>query len=129
VRHSGLRVKTNGDAITVQDLEGRILAWNPGAVRMYGWTEAEALALNVRDRIPKGLGPGGLAKVHQISQAENLESYYSQRITKTGTVLEVSIISTALMNEAGRMYAIVTTERLRESKSGRTTGGLRGRKG
>jgi hypothetical protein len=28
--------------------------------------------------------------------------------------------ATALMNEAGRMYAIATTERARESKIGRT---------
>jgi two-component system CheB/CheR fusion protein len=29
-------VRDAHDAITVQDLEGRIIAWNPGAVRMYG---------------------------------------------------------------------------------------------
>ena len=28
------------DAVTVQDFEGHILAWNPGAVRLYGWTDA-----------------------------------------------------------------------------------------
>jgi two-component system CheB/CheR fusion protein len=33
-------VRDAHDAITVQDLEGRILVWNPGAVRMYGWAEA-----------------------------------------------------------------------------------------
>jgi two-component system CheB/CheR fusion protein len=36
-------VRDASDAITVHDLEGRILAWNPAAVRMYGWSEAEAL--------------------------------------------------------------------------------------
>jgi PAS domain S-box-containing protein len=36
-------VRDAHDAVTVQDLDGRILAWNPGAVRMYGWSEAEAL--------------------------------------------------------------------------------------
>jgi two-component system, chemotaxis family, CheB/CheR fusion protein len=42
------------DAIAVQDLDGRILTWSPGAVRMYGWTESEALQMNARDRIPDG---------------------------------------------------------------------------
>ena len=77
-------VRDAHDAITVQDLEGRILAWNPGAVRMYGWSEAEALMMNVRDRIPEGLREEALAKVHQLSQAEILEPYRTQRITKDG---------------------------------------------
>jgi len=104
-------VRDAHDAITVQDLEGRIIAWNPGAVRMYGWSEAEALEMNVRDRIPEGLRKEALATLAQLSRAEILEPYLTQRITKAGAVTEVSIISTALVNEAGQMYAIATTER------------------
>ena len=109
-------VRDAHDAITVQDLDGRIMAWNPGAVRMYGWSEAEALVMNVRDRIPEGLREEALAKVHQLSRSEILEPYHTQRITKEGTVVEVSMVSTALVNEAGQMYAIATTERAKESK-------------
>lgn len=29
--------------------------WNPAALRMNGWSEAEALVMNIRDRIPEGL--------------------------------------------------------------------------
>ena len=111
------------DAITVQDLDGRILAWNPGAVRMYGWSEAEALTMNVRDRIPEGLRKDALAKVYQLSQAEILEPYQTQRIAKDGALMEVSMVSTALVNEAGQMYAIATTERPRESNAGSKDGG------
>ena len=46
-------VRDAHDAITVQDMEGRILVWNPEAERMYGWSEAEALAMNIRDMIPE----------------------------------------------------------------------------
>ncbi len=109
------------DAITVQDLEGAILAWNPGAVRMYGWSEAEALLMNVRDRIPQALREQALSKVHQLSQAEILEPYRTQRITNHGAVMEVWMTATALVNEAGQMYAIATTERSKESKIERTT--------
>jgi PAS domain S-box-containing protein len=111
-------VRDAHDAITVQDLEGRIIAWNPGAVRMYGWSEAEALSMNIRDRIPEGLRQKALAMVVQLSKAEVLESYLTERICKDGSVREVSIISTALMNEAGQMYAIATTERPREGQLG-----------
>jgi two-component system CheB/CheR fusion protein len=85
-------------------------------VRMYGWSEAEALVLNVRDRIPEGLREEALTNVDRLSRAEILESDVTQRLNKQGAVIEVSIISTALVNEAGQMYAIATTERTRESK-------------
>ena len=99
------------DAITLQDLHGRILAWNPGAVRMYGWSEAEALEMNVRDRIPKTSKTDELAVIHQLAQSQVLEPYHTQRITKAGKVLEVWMTSTALVDKAGQMYAIATTER------------------
>ena len=37
------------DAILVRDLQHRILFWNQGAERMYGWTEAQALQQSVID--------------------------------------------------------------------------------
>jgi len=115
-------VRDAHDAVTVQDLDGRILAWNPGAVRMYGWSEAEALVMNVRDRIPEGLKEEALAKIHHLSRAEILEPYRTQRITKEGSVVEVWMTASALVNEAGQMYAIATTERAKGLKSDRMKG-------
>jgi two-component system CheB/CheR fusion protein len=99
------------DAITVQDLEGRIIAWNQGAVQMYGWSESEALEMNVSDRIPEAARVEAQAKIYQLSLAQILEPYCCQRLAKDGTLVEVWLTSTALVNEAGKMYAIATTER------------------
>jgi two-component system, chemotaxis family, CheB/CheR fusion protein len=41
------------DAITVQDFNGRILAWNKWAQMMYGWTQAEVLKMNTTELIPE----------------------------------------------------------------------------
>jgi two-component system CheB/CheR fusion protein len=98
------------DAITVQDLSGRTLAWNPGAQRLYGWSEQEALRMNVRERIPEALRAGALENLATLSRAEGLQPCLTQRLTSTGAALNVSIISTALLDEAGQMYAIATTE-------------------
>ncbi|MEI8344829.1 MAG: chemotaxis protein CheB [Candidatus Omnitrophota bacterium] len=106
------------DAIIVQDMQGRIIAWNPGAVKMYGWSEAEALAMLSRDRIPETLREEALTRVERLSRAETLEADLTRRICKDGSVKEVSIISTVLLDEAGLMYAIATTERLKAVKSG-----------
>ncbi|MFZ1830633.1 MAG: PAS domain-containing protein, partial [Candidatus Competibacteraceae bacterium] len=104
-------VRDAHDAITVQDLAGRIIAWNPGAVRLYGWSEAEALALNVRDRIPAALREVALARIDELSRAKILEPVHTQRLRKDGQIVEVSLTATALVNETGQMYAIATTER------------------
>ena len=108
-------VRDANDAITMQDLNGHIMAWNPGAVRMYGWSEAEALQMNVSDRIPEALREDELAKVHQLSLAEIMEPYCTQRLTREGAVVEIWMSATALSNEAGEMYAIATTERTKET--------------
>ena len=99
------------DAVLTQDLEGRILAWNPGAERLYGWSEAEALTMNIRDLIPEGQREKSLAIVKQLARAEALEPYRLQRIAKGGRTVEVWLTATALMDETREVYAIATTER------------------
>ncbi|MBB5349025.1 PAS domain-containing protein [Desulfoprunum benzoelyticum] len=116
-------VRDAHDAITVQDLDGRILAWNPAAVRMYGWSEAEALAMNVRDLVPERLQEETLAQIHRLSRAEILEPYRTQRINRDGMVMEVLMTSTALIDEANQVYAIATTERAKGAKIGQPLGG------
>ncbi len=99
------------DAITVQDFDGRILAWNPGATRMYGWSEAEALAMNIRDLIPDSQRDTALETVRKLSQSTVLAPYRTQRVTKDGRTVDVSLTATNLANDAGDAYAIATTER------------------
>jgi two-component system, chemotaxis family, CheB/CheR fusion protein len=87
----------------------RILAWNSEAVRMYGWSEAEAMEVNIRDRVPKSNNTEELTVIRQL--AVRLWNRTARSETpKNNTVLQVWITSTALLNEAG-IYAIATTER------------------
>jgi two-component system CheB/CheR fusion protein len=111
LRRLAVVVRDSHDAVIMQDLDGCILAWNPAAERMYGWSEAEALGMNIRDLTPKELQEEALAKVQQLRQAEILEPYRTQRIVKDGTVQEVWMTATALVDEVGQIYAIATTER------------------
>ncbi|MDP1928868.1 MAG: CheR family methyltransferase [Thiobacillus sp.] len=109
-------VRDARDAITVQDLTGRILAWNPEAERMYGWSEAEALAMNIKNMTPPEQREDALAKIQQLSHAETLEPYLVQRVAKGGGIVEAWLTATALVNTAGAVYAIATTERAAGSK-------------
>jgi two-component system CheB/CheR fusion protein len=104
-------VRDASDAITMRDFTGQILAWNPGAERIYGWTEAEALAMNARDTVPPELRDQALAMARQLSLGKVLEPHCTRRLARDGSTFEVWLTLTALVGPTGNIYAIATTER------------------
>lgn len=104
-------VKDSNDAITVQDLQGNITAWNYGAERIYGYTEAEALQTNIFQIIPKDKKREALHFFKSIKNGEIIESFETQRLTKEGKTLDVWLTVTPLRDSKGKLRAIATTER------------------
>lgn len=104
-------VRDSSDAITLQDMEGNVLAWNPSAERMYGWSEAEALSMKISSLIPENRKTEELDIMKKLSRSEFLEPYHTQRITKDGRIVDICLTATSLVNEVGEVYAIATTER------------------
>jgi PAS domain S-box-containing protein len=101
----------SNDAITVQDFEGNIMFWNIGAKRMYGYTKAEALKINVRKLAPKNGREGALALLKRLREGEKVRSFEAQRLTKDGRLIDVWITITTLTDETGNLIAVATTER------------------
>ncbi|MGL1904348.1 MAG: PAS domain-containing protein [Fibrobacterales bacterium] len=110
----GVIVNDSNDAITVQDLEGRILTWNKKAEDHYGWSQTEALAMNIRELFPKEEIENALTIIDKLCNGEVVEPMITKRISKNGQILNVQITSTTLVNEDSTVYAIATTERLLE---------------
>ena len=75
----------------MRDLNGRLLAWNQGAVRLYGWSEAEALQMNIRSIVPEQRENAEIVRLQQLSLSEILEPYCTQRVTKNGTLVPVLV--------------------------------------
>ncbi len=111
-RRLAVVLRDTHDAMTLHALDGRILAWNPAAQRIYGWSEAEALQMNLVDRVPPAQRELVLDQIDRLGRAQTIETSLSQRLAKDGSVLQVSITATALRNEAAEVYAVATTERL-----------------
>jgi len=99
------------DAITVQDLNGKITAWNKGAEMMYGHSESEALGMNFRDIVPKNKRDEALAFIEDIINLKGVPSFETQRVTKDGRLLEVWATATALQGDNGKPELVATTER------------------
>lgn len=104
-------LRDSNDAIVVQDLQGGILAWNRGAERMYGYSEAEALNM----RIDTLTSPGKVGEqkefVRRLMTGAVLSSFETQRVTRRGEVLDVWLTATKLVDDAGKVIGIVSTER------------------
>jgi len=120
MRRLAVIVRDSSDIITLQDLKGNILAWNPKAESRYGWSEAKVLTMNVTTMIPENKREEEFAKLNKLIGAEILEPYQTQRLTMDGRVVEVGLTATALINETGEVYAIATTEREIKSENTET---------
>ncbi|MGE5222543.1 MAG: CheR family methyltransferase [Omnitrophica WOR_2 bacterium] len=107
----GTVIRDSNDAVTMQDFNGKILAWNRGASRMYGWTEAEALTMNSLEMTPESRRAEILALFERLSRGETIGSFETQRVTRDGRTLDVWLTLTALLNDASQPAGIATTER------------------
>jgi two-component system CheB/CheR fusion protein len=121
VRGLAQAVRDARDAIIVQDLEGRILGWNAGAVRIYGWSATEALAMNVERMIPEAARADASSMVQRLSQNEVLQPLRVQRTTKAGEPITLTLTATALLDAKGAVYAISTLEGELPNEPTRTT--------
>jgi two-component system CheB/CheR fusion protein len=104
-------IQDANDAIILQDLQGKILAWNPAATRIFGWSEEEALRMNIEMIIPHAEIQEALAKITELSKSEFLRPYIAKRLMKSGEIVEVSITATVLVDEKNKIYAVATTQR------------------
>jgi hypothetical protein len=111
IRRLATVVRDSNDAITIQDFEGNITAWNHGAERMYGYSEKEALEMNI------GLltTPDKLAEqkefTRRIIAGEAITSFETQRVTKDKRVLDVWLAVTKILEDDGKPIGIASTER------------------
>jgi two-component system CheB/CheR fusion protein len=104
-------VRDSNDAIAVLDLDGRFLTWNDAAKRTYGYTEAEARELTLRDLLPEGQQAQALQLIERLTGGENVSPCQAKRRTKDGRELDVWLTATLLRDEDGKPQAVATTER------------------
>jgi len=104
-------LRDSEDAILVLDFAGWIKAWNRGAERLYGYTEAEALKLNMRDLATRDSADHTQEVMRRVASGEVLPSFDTQRRTRGGRMLDVSATVALLLDDAGNPESLATTER------------------
>ncbi len=104
-------IQDSNDAITFQDLEGNILAWNRGAEQIYGYSEAEALSKNIVDTVPTAYQEEARGFLTSLKRGELLPNLETKRKHKDGRIIDVWLTNTKLTDDKGKLTGIATTER------------------
>jgi two-component system CheB/CheR fusion protein len=104
-------VRDSSNAIMVYNFKGQIMAWNPGAQKMYDWSETEALTMNIEDITPESKRKEAIDMIKKLSRNEEIQPLQTQRISKSGKIIDVWLIISVLVNEVEEPYAIATIER------------------
>jgi two-component system CheB/CheR fusion protein len=87
-------VRDSNDAVTVMDVNGKIIAWNSGAQKMYGWSEKEALTMQLEDLVPDPLCKATKRLLQRIAKGDEVHSIETNRVSKDRRKLDVCLTIT-----------------------------------
>ncbi len=93
-------IEASPNGIVVLDENGIVEGWNPGAERIFGWTEAEVLG-EVIPVVPEAKRSAFEERLEAVNEGETFHGLEVQRRTKAGDSVDVSI-STAPIHDADR---------------------------
>ncbi len=93
-------------AILGLDLQGKVVRWNAGAFRMFGWTEGEVIG-RVCPTVPEEGRGDYLAMIAQVVRAGGQTGINSLRRTKNGEMLHTSIVAAALQDASGETVGLM----------------------
>ncbi len=105
-------------SIFAADTEGRIVSWNTGAARVFGYTEAEAIGQNVSIFFTPEDVAGGVPEQELIqAAAEGKAEDERWHVCKDGSCVWMRSMVTPIRDEAGSLLSFVKIARdLSESK-------------
>jgi len=98
-------IDLSADALLTVGADERIISWNKGAERMFGWTADETIGQHFSMLMPEEeLARGELEWIHRTTTAEGaIRDYETRRRTRDGRVIEVELTRTAVYDDAGRL--------------------------
>ena len=96
-----LIIDSSEDAIISKNLDGTITSWNKGAERIYGYTPEEVIGKPISLLAPNNRANEITEILQKIAEGESIEHYESERVTKDGRRLNVSISVSPLRDAKG----------------------------
>lgn len=104
-------VRASQDAIFEIDRDGRITTWNPGAERLFGYPEDEALGLPLTTLVPRDRLHESDWTVTAARTGVGPEPYETVRLARDGTPVPVSLVVSPVREEPGGVTSAAVVAR------------------
>jgi PAS domain S-box-containing protein len=99
-------LECTNDAILSESMDGTIIGWNPGAERMFGYTEAESAGHNIAMIVPKERSREQRMILTGVIRGDRIVDFETVRVRKNGEHFPVSISATPLKLTDSSMIGI-----------------------
>ncbi len=94
-------VDSSDDAIVSKDLTGVVTSWNKGAERIFGYAPHEIVGKSITIIIPPDRQDDEPAILQKLQRGERVEHFETQRITKDGRIIDVSLSISPVRDRTG----------------------------
>ncbi|WP_285559902.1 response regulator [Actinoplanes regularis] len=97
--------ESSDDSVVIQDLDGTTLAWYAGAERMYGYRRDEMIGRSISLIMPTAEATDLPDLMERVSRGEHIDHFEAKRVTKDGTILDVSVNFSPIRDHQGNVIA------------------------
>jgi diguanylate cyclase (GGDEF)-like protein/PAS domain S-box-containing protein len=104
-------VESSDDAIVAKRLDGTVLSWNRGAEELYGYPAREMVGQNIAAVIPADRADELAAILARVGAGEHIQHHETVRLHKDGSVLDVSVTISPILDAAGEVVGASTIAR------------------
>jgi PAS domain S-box-containing protein len=104
-------VSASQDAMGSTTVDGRILSWNPGAERLYGYSAAEALGQPLARVVPAERQEELAGLLARVSAGERVDQLETMHVTKDGRLVDVALSLAPIRAPDGAVSGIAVTAR------------------
>lgn len=101
--HWAAIIESSDDAIISKSIDGYITSWNRGAERLYGYTAEEIIGKPVSILMPPEKKDDFPYIMKQLHEGKKVEHYETERMTKDGKKLHVSITVSPIRDSHGNI--------------------------
>ena len=99
-------VASSDDSIIGLDLDGIVTDWNRGAERIFGYTAADMLGTSIMRLIPDDRREEEDHLLAAIRSGESIEHFETQRRTRDGRLIDVSVTASPLRDPDGTIVGV-----------------------